>query len=60
MPYVLRKVYKRNCFSVKSKKSRRVHSKCTSKKKAKSQIRLLNGIEKNPKFREKVRNSRNR
>lgn len=60
MPFVLRKVYRRNCYSVKSKKSKRIHAKCTSKKKAQSQIRLLKGIENNPKFRETLRKTRKR
>ncbi len=40
MPYFIRKVRNKKCYSVKSKG--RVHSKCTTLKKAKSQVRLLN------------------
>lgn len=43
MPY---KIVKRGkCFRVVNKRSGRVHSKCTSKKKASRQLRLLYGIE---------------
>lgn len=55
MPYTIRKVPKRNCYSVKSAikrkgRSRRVYAKCTTKAKAKKQVRLLRAIEFNPKF----------
>jgi hypothetical protein len=49
MPYVIRKVSRKNCYSVKGKK-RRTLSKCTTMKKAKAQIRLLNAIDHNPNF----------
>lgn len=45
MPYVIRKVRNKNCYSVKNKVSKKVHSKCTSKEKAKKQLRLLYGLE---------------
>jgi hypothetical protein len=54
MPYVIRKVRGKNCYSVKkklnknnktSKKGRTLFSKCTSMKNAKSQLRLLRAIE---------------
>ena len=51
MPYVIRKVSKKNCYSVKKAKGkRRTLSRCTSLKKAKAQIRLLNAIDHNPNF----------
>lgn len=52
MPYTIRKVRGKKCYSVKKPKGtkRRVMSKCTSLKNAKAQIRLLNAIEYNPKF----------
>ncbi len=56
MPYSLRKVPKRNCYSVKNKKTNKVRSKCTSKAKAKKQIKLLYALESNPNF--KLRNTR--
>ena len=49
MPYVIRKVPRKNCYSVKGKKKRTL-SKCTTLKKAKAQIRLLNTIDHNPSF----------
>ena len=47
MPYKLRKVSKKKCYRVTSKKKgkSKLHSKCTSKTKAKKQIRLLNAID---------------
>lgn len=53
MPYTIRKVRGKNCFSVKKPKGtrRRVLSKCTSLKNAKAQVRLLNAIDHNPKFK---------
>lgn len=53
MPYTIRKVRGKNCYSVKKPKGtkRRVLSKCTSIKKAKAQVRLLNAIDHNPKFK---------
>jgi hypothetical protein len=50
MPYTIRKVPNKKCFRVTNKKTKRVLAKCTSMKKAKKQVRLLNAIDKNPKF----------
>ena len=51
MPYVIRKVSRKNCYSVKKANGkRRTLSKCTTMKKAKAQIRLLNAIDNNPDF----------
>ena len=58
MPYIMRKVSKKPCYSVKNKKSRRIMAKCTTKKKAISQMRLLQGIKFNKKFRDKLRKTR--
>ena len=44
MPFLLRKVSRKNCYRVTNKKTKRVHSKCTSYTNAKKQIRLLNAI----------------
>ena len=41
MPYQIRKVRNKKCYTVKNKKNGKVHSKCTTKKKAMKQIRLL-------------------
>lgn len=59
MPYSIRKVAKKNCgYKVINKNTKRVFSKCTTQKKAKKQIRLLNAIKYNPNFvpRGRVRN----
>ncbi len=50
MPYKIRKVRGKNCFSVKKPKMKtktktRTFAKCTTLKKAKAQIRLLNYLE---------------
>ena len=50
MPYTIRKVRGKRCYSVKNKKSKKIRAKCTSKKNAKAQIRLLNAIEYNKNF----------
>ena len=54
----MRKVSKKPCYSVKNKKSRRIMAKCTVKQKAVSQMRLLQGIKFNKKFRDKLRKTR--
>lgn len=51
MPYTIRKVKGRKCFSVKNKKTNKIRAKCTSKVKAKKQIKLLYALENNPLFR---------
>jgi hypothetical protein len=45
MPYIIRKVRSKKCYSVKNRKSKKIFAKCTSLKKAKKQLRLLNAIE---------------
>jgi hypothetical protein len=45
MPYRVRKVPGRSCFRVTNKKTGRVLSKCTTRKNAQRQIRLLHGLE---------------
>ena len=50
MPYTIRKVRGRPCYRVKNRRTKRVFAKCTSKKNAKSQIKLLHAIDYNPKF----------
>lgn len=46
----MRKVSRRNCYKVYNVKTRKVHSKCTSKIKAKRQMQLLRAIQHNPNF----------
>jgi hypothetical protein len=58
MPYTIRKVPRRNCYSVKKAKTkgktkgkgRRIFARCTSKAKAKKQVRLLYALDNNPNF----------
>lgn len=47
MPYVIRKLRGKNCYSVKKRKGtkHRTLSRCTTLKKAKAQVRLLNAID---------------
>ncbi len=47
MPYTLRKLPKKRCYRVSNKQTKRVFAKCTSLKRAKSQIRLLRSLENN-------------
>lgn len=62
MPYVLRYIPNKSkrCYSVREKrnkktKKQKIYSKCTTKEKAKKQIRLLNAIKYNKKFRKTYR-----
>lgn len=50
MPYTIRKVPKKDCYKVMNRKTKRVFAKCTTKEKAKKQLRLLNAIEYNKNF----------
>lgn len=50
MPYSVRKVPNKKCYRVSNKKTKKVFSKCTSKKNAKKQMRLLRAIENNKNF----------
>ena len=50
MPYAIRKVRNKSCFMVYNKKSKHVFAKCTTKKRAEKQIRLLSAIENNRNF----------
>ncbi len=50
MPYAIRKVPNKSCYKVYNKKTKRVFSKCTTKKRAEKQIRLLRAIENNKDF----------
>jgi hypothetical protein len=51
MPYKIRKVRNQDCWSVKNEKTGKVHAKCTSLTNAEKQVKILNAIEHNPKFR---------
>lgn len=66
MPYRLQYIPSKRCYSVRRKKTRknqrktRIFSKCTTKEKAKKQIRLLTAVKYNKKFRNKMRETRRR
>jgi len=51
MPYSLRKVRGKNCFSLRNKYTKRVFAKCSTKSNAKKQLRLLRAIEFNKSFK---------
>lgn len=65
-PFPIEKIYirRRKCYTVRSKKkdqsgkSLKVYSKCTSKTKAKKQMRLLAALIYNPKFRKSFKNKK--
>lgn len=44
MPYTLRKMPKKKCYRVYNRDTKRIFSKCTSKSRAKKQLRLLNSL----------------
>uniref|UniRef100_A0A6C0HU06 Uncharacterized protein n=1 Tax=viral metagenome TaxID=1070528 RepID=A0A6C0HU06_9ZZZZ len=50
MPYTIRKMPKRSCFRLYNTKTRRIFSKCTTKKRAQSQLRLLQALKYNKNF----------
>jgi hypothetical protein len=50
MPYGTRKVRGQNCYRVFNKKNKKVFSKCTTRKNATKQLRLLRAIQYNKKF----------
>ena len=56
MPYSIRKVRGKNCYTVKNKISNRVMSKCTTYEKGMAQIRFLTALEYNATFRIKQKN----
>ena len=59
MPYKIRKLPNKNCYTVYNRISHRVFSKCSSLKKAKKQLALLRAIQYNKKFvPNKTRNNR--
>lgn len=51
MPYTIRKIPNKMCYRVYNKRTKRVFAKCTSKKKANKQLRLLRALENNKNFR---------
>jgi len=56
MPYKTRKVRNKNCYTVyKNKGKRKVFSKCSTKKNAEKQIRLLRALQFNKNFNPNAR-----
>lgn len=55
MPYAIRKMPNRNCYKVFNKNTKKVFSRCTSMEMAQKQLRLLRGLQNNPKFRNAIR-----
>ena len=60
MPYRIRKVTRKACYKVSNKKTKKVYAKCSTKEKAKKQIRLLTAIQYNSKFVPRNRTMNNR
>jgi hypothetical protein len=60
MPYKIRKVSNKNCYKVINAKTKKVHAKCTSKKNAEKQVRLLKALDYNPSFKLRNRTQKNR
>ena len=58
MPYYTRKVRNKPCYRVSNRKTKRVFAKCTTRKRAVKQMRLLRALEVNPKFREKLKQNK--
>ena len=50
MPYSIRKVPNKSCYRVTNKKTKKVFAKCSSKKNAEKQVRLLRAVENNKGF----------
>ena len=50
MPYAIRKMPRRSCYRLYNTKNKRIFSKCTTRKRANSQLRLLNALKYNKKF----------
>ena len=58
MPYTIRKVRNRPCYSVKNRQTKKVFAKCTSKVNALKQKKLLRAIKYSRNFRNKLRLSK--
>jgi hypothetical protein len=58
MPYKTRKVRGKNCYRVYNSKSKKTFAKCTSRKKADKQMRLLRALQNNKNFRKQVKERR--
>ena len=50
MPYTIRKVPNKRCYRVMNAKTKKIFARCSSRKNAESQVRLLRAIENNRGF----------
>ena len=50
MPYKIKRIRNKNCYTVFNSKTKRKFSKCTSLKNAKKQYNLLRALQYNPSF----------
>ena len=60
MPYLLRKVRGKDCWTVRNKFTKKVFAKCSTQENAKKQLRLLRAIEYNKSFKLRPRNPSSR
>ena len=58
MPYTIRKVRNKNCYTVRTTKTKKVKAKCATKENAKKQVRLLTALEVNKGFARMVKSRR--
>lgn len=50
MPFSIRKIPNKKCYKVENTRTKRVFARCTTKKRAESQLRLLRALEYNKNF----------
>jgi len=55
MPYAIRKMPNKKCYKVFNKNTKKIFAKCASMENAQKQLRLLRGLQNNPKFRNAVK-----
>lgn len=60
MPYIMKKVRGKNCWSVRNKYTKKVFAKCSSKDDANKQLRLLRALEFNKSFKFRPRTASRR
>ncbi len=60
MPYEIKKVKNKTCYKLINKKNKHIFSKCSSLKNVKKQMRLLNAIKYNKKFKPYSKTKKNK
>ena len=60
MPYTIRKVRNKNCYTVRTTKTKKVKAKCATKDNARKQVRLLTALEVNKGWFKEQRSRRRR